>query len=119
MKSREDGGSYGISKYASEETETPGIPTLAQSLPRRFGMPRESETNGGLGGDTQADREILTKVLSFRLWNRRSWSSAHPSTRRIGSIGFPTLGKGWVVFMVMGRGSTPPRDDGKSLMFSP
>lgn len=45
------------------------------------------------------------EALSSRLWSRGSWSSARPSTRRTGSTGSPTLGKGWGALMAMGWGS--------------
>lgn len=50
----------------------------------------------------QEGKPCLTALFP-RLWSPGPWSSVRPSTRRTGSTGFPTLGKGWGALVGMGR----------------
>lgn len=71
---------------------------LLGSLARSF--LRDSTTSeaahpvsGGLWVQVQEGKHCLRAFFS-RLWSQGLWSSVRPSTRRTGSTGFPTSGKG-------------------------
>lgn len=56
-----------------------------------------------LGGVSVQEGKFCLTVFFFRLWSSGFWSLVRFFIRRIGSIGFFILGKGWGVFVGMGR----------------